>query len=52
MTAPAGDLIYTSMPARVGDSGAAAEVPSSCQYFWEAFPSGSGPADRTTYLFR
>ncbi len=45
-TAPAGDLIYTSMPARVGDSGAAAEVPSSCQYFWEAFPSGSGPADR------
>eukprot|EP01039_Chlorochromonas_danica_P003675 gene3675-4021_t len=21
------------------------------QYFWEAFPSGSGPQDRTTYLF-
>ena len=21
------------------------------QYFWEAFPAGSGPADRTTYLF-
>lgn len=21
------------------------------QYFWEAFPAGSGPSDRTTYLF-
>ncbi|XP_042398217.1 uncharacterized protein LOC121988717 isoform X1 [Zingiber officinale] len=21
------------------------------QYFWEAFPAGSGPTDRTTYLF-
>lgn len=21
------------------------------QYFWEAFPAGSGPEDRTTYLF-
>lgn len=21
------------------------------QYFWEAFPAGSGPADRTTYMF-
>ncbi|GBG71150.1 hypothetical protein CBR_g8452 [Chara braunii] len=22
-----------------------------CQLFWEAFPTGSGPLDRTTYLF-
>ena len=21
------------------------------QYFWEAFPAGSGPCDRTTYMF-
>ena len=21
------------------------------QYFWEAFPAGSGPTDRTTYCF-
>lgn len=27
-----------------------AAVPN-VQYFWEAFPSGSGPTDRTTYLF-
>ncbi|XP_020243879.1 uncharacterized protein LOC109822126 isoform X2 [Asparagus officinalis] len=24
---------------------------SLLQYFWEAFPAGSGPTDRTTYLF-
>ena len=24
---------------------------SSLQYFWEAFPAGSGKSDRTTYLF-
>ncbi|XP_022859436.1 uncharacterized protein LOC111380178 [Olea europaea var. sylvestris] len=24
---------------------------SSVQYFWEAFPAGSGPLDRTTYMF-
>ena len=24
---------------------------SSLQYFWEAFPAGSGKGDRTTYLF-
>lgn len=24
---------------------------SQSQYFWEAFPAGSGPTDRTTYLF-
>lgn len=25
--------------------------PPQPQYFWEAFPSGSGPGDRTTYMF-
>ncbi|KAK6918830.1 hypothetical protein RJ641_017252 [Dillenia turbinata] len=24
---------------------------SEVQYFWEAFPAGSGPMDRTTYMF-
>lgn len=38
------DIIYTNTPLRkIGAS------PS--QYFWEAFPAGSGPTDRTTYLF-
>ncbi len=23
----------------------------SLQYFWEAFPTGTGPTDRTTYMF-
>lgn len=45
----AGDLIYTNMPASVG-GGCNAAV-RDCQYFWEAFPSGSGASDRTTYLF-
>lgn len=34
------------------DGAASQEGVRSCQYFWEAFPSGSGPSDRTTYLFR
>lgn len=34
------------MPTR-GENAAVPNV----QYFWEAFPSGSGPTDRTTYLF-
>ncbi len=42
----AGDVIYTNMPTQ----GANAPIPN-VQYFWEAFPSGSGAADRTTYLF-
>lgn len=45
-SADAGDVIYTNMPTRSQD----AAVPN-VQYFWEAFPSGSGPTDRTTYLF-
>ena len=38
------DLIYTDSKIKVGNS-------SSLQYFWEAFPCGSDPRDRTTYLF-
>ncbi|KAH9301562.1 hypothetical protein KI387_013145, partial [Taxus chinensis] len=38
------DIIYSNLPTRkVGES--------RVQYFWEAFPAGSGPMDRTTYLF-
>ncbi|KMZ69016.1 hypothetical protein ZOSMA_223G00130 [Zostera marina] len=38
------DVIYSSMNTRkVGDS--------ELQYFWEAFPAGSGSADRTIYMF-
>ncbi|KAK9803372.1 hypothetical protein WJX72_000257 [[Myrmecia] bisecta] len=33
-----------------GGQPAAAAVPDT-QYFWEAFPAGSGPTDRTTYMF-
>lgn len=56
----AGDLIYTNSPSAVDSSsssrsngnGTPQPAVGSCQYFWEAFPSGSGPTDRTTYLFR
>ncbi|KAJ8443404.1 hypothetical protein Cgig2_018837 [Carnegiea gigantea] len=38
------DVIYsTSATRRIGHSDA--------QLFWEAFPAGSGPMDRTTYMF-
>ncbi|KAL0319899.1 UNVERIFIED_CONTAM: hypothetical protein Sradi_5251400 [Sesamum radiatum] len=38
------DVIFSSASVkRVGQSQA--------QYFWEAFPAGSGPLDRTTYMF-
>tara|TARA_B110000090_G_scaffold207037_1_gene257658 strand:- start:476 stop:1612 length:1137 start_codon:yes stop_codon:yes gene_type:complete len=42
------DLIYTDTPItrEKGDG-----KKSALQYFWEAFPTGSGPGDRTTYLF-
>ena len=36
------DLIYTCTDIREDYQG---------QYFWEAFPAGSGPRDRTTYMF-
>ncbi|KAI3774888.1 hypothetical protein L1987_49451 [Smallanthus sonchifolius] len=38
------DVIFSSAEVKqVGNSEA--------QYFWEAFPAGSGPLDRTTYMF-
>ncbi|KAJ9537623.1 hypothetical protein OSB04_030356, partial [Centaurea solstitialis] len=38
------DVIFSSAESKpVGNSEA--------QYFWEAFPAGSGPLDRTTYMF-
>lgn len=38
------DVIYSSVNTRkVGNS--------ELQYFWEAFPAGSGSADRTIYMF-
>ncbi|WCJ37515.1 Lycopene beta/epsilon cyclase protein [Euphorbia peplus] len=38
------DVIYTSSSVKkIGTS--------EIQYFWEAFPAGSGPTDRTTYMF-
>ncbi|XP_027332344.1 uncharacterized protein LOC113847436 isoform X2 [Abrus precatorius] len=38
------DVIFSSSSVKkVGDSKA--------QFFWEAFPAGSGPLDRTTYMF-
>lgn len=38
------DVIYTDTPITVKED-------SELQYFWEAFPAGSSPIDRTTYLF-
>lgn len=38
------DVIYSS--SSVKKIGA-----SAAQFFWEAFPAGSGPTDRTTYMF-
>eukprot|EP01041_Mallomonas_annulata_P001053 gene1053-2061_t len=42
------DVIYTDTPVTVKGT---EERPSALQYFWEAFPAGSSPLDRTTYLF-
>ncbi len=42
----AGDVIYTNDPIQPASS-----VMPDLQCFWEAFPSGSGPTDRTTYMF-
>lgn len=47
LTNTSGDLIYTNMPLR-GKSNTDVQY---AQYFWEAFPAGSGPRDRTTYMF-
>eukprot|EP00873_Tetraselmis_striata_P045663 jgi/Tetstr1/465927/TSEL_010541.t1 len=40
------DIIATNTPLQAPD----ADV-TNLQYFWEAFPAGSGPQDRTTYMF-
>ncbi|KAH7431156.1 hypothetical protein KP509_08G032900 [Ceratopteris richardii] len=38
------DILYSTHPSiPLGES--------NIQFFWEAFPAGSGPKDRTTYLF-
>lgn len=42
----AGDVIYTNDPIQPASS-----VMPDLQCFWEAFPSGSGATDRTTYMF-
>lgn len=42
------DLIYTDTPIT---SSMGPQKDTSLQYFWEAFPTGSGPTDRTVYLF-
>ena len=54
-----GDVIFTTShsqpPAPASGSAAAAAAAQqgvfNTQLFWEAFPAGSGPSDRTTYLF-
>jgi hypothetical protein len=43
-----GDVIATTAPMETTGSGADA---LRQQLFWEAFPAGSGPTDRTTYMF-
>lgn len=51
------DIIYTDSPItaitdKTNHSADPSLVESSqLQYFWEAFPAGSGKTDRTTYLF-
>jgi hypothetical protein len=41
------DLIYSHSHI-IGSPG---QADSNLQYFWEAFPAGSGPTHRTTYMF-
>jgi flavin-dependent dehydrogenase len=43
-----GDVIFTNSPSEFSPSGAKL---SNLQTFWEAFPAGSDPRDRTTYMF-
>ena len=52
-----GDVIVTAAPseptipaAAIGTDKASASL-HNLQLFWEAFPAGSGPTDRTTYAF-
>lgn len=42
------DLIYTDTPITYGMG---EKKNTALQYFWEAFPTGSGADERTTYLF-
>lgn len=42
-----GDLIVTTGPSQEHNTFSV----SNLQLFWEAFPAGSGPEDRTTYMF-
>ena len=35
----------------LSDTPITSKADSDLQYFWEAFPAGSGKQDRTTYLF-
>lgn len=49
-----GDVIYTNseiVKRETIPSSSAQKSSSQLQYFWEAFPAGSDPRDRTTYLF-
>lgn len=41
------DLIYSHSHI----TGSPQQADSNLQYFWEAFPAGSGPTHRTTYMF-
>jgi len=40
------DVIYTNSHSQPDNAKA-----NKLQFFWEAFPAGSGPTDRTTYMF-
>ena len=44
-------MTYYFHCASVSDTPITAKSDSQLQYFWEAFPAGSGKQDRTTYLF-
>lgn len=45
-----GDVIYTAGPSAPPVTTSHAGL-HNLQTFWEAFPAGSGPGDRTTYMF-
>lgn len=46
-----GDIIYTAAPSEPPVPVPPSQSLHNLQLFWEAFPSGSGPTDRTTYMF-
>lgn len=48
-----GDVILTNAPAEppTGHRSTSQAGLHNLQLFWEAFPAGSGPTDRTTYMF-